>query len=214
MGLLMDWFLQNSKKDQVVLDYSKLNSLFVSQNGLYRNQDGSTPTIEDFEKHGFSEDQYFLAVYGQTQKEIQDRLMQRNATKRGSRRKMINARLAKNSQRLADSVKSKKKRKNPKRFAINEFAFFAPFGIYHFGIRDGSPNYLIELSYQLTGTPLGIFEWFGTPLYGHDTFENPMDDLMSWVTDDVHNSLVHNHYGPQIDHSSNYDHHTSGNDIF
>ncbi|MCK4083743.1 hypothetical protein HCY52_07930 [Acinetobacter radioresistens] len=214
MGLLLDWFLKSSEKDQVVLDYSKLNSLFVSQNGLYRNKDGSTPTIEDFEKHGFSEDQYFLAVYGRTQKEIQDRLMQRNANKRGTRRKMINSRLAKNTQRLADSAKSKKKRKTPKQFDINEFAFFAPFGIYHFGVRDGSPNDLIELSYQLTGTPLGIFEWFGAPVYGHENFENPMDDMMSWVTDDINNELIHNTYGDQIDYNNSFDHRTSNNDVF
>ncbi|MDD2944367.1 MAG: hypothetical protein PHG15_00855 [Acinetobacter sp.] len=212
MGLLLDWFLKNSEKNQVVLNYTKLNGLFVSQNGLYRNKDGSVPTIDDFKAHGFSEDEFFLAVYGKTQEEIQNRLMRNNAAKRGNRRKMINTRLAKNTKRMADSSNSKKKRKTARSPMVNEFALFAPFGVYTLGVRDGQFNNLIDQSFDLTGTAFGLFEMIGVAGFdNHGMTDNPLNDLVDAMNENDIDVHIHNIYGEHQDFSSGLN---DSNDIF
>lgn len=211
MGLLTDWFFKNTKNNQVALNYTKLNSLFLSQNGLYLNKDGSVPTIDDFTKHGFSEDEFFLAVYGKSQKDIQQRLMQNNAAKRGNRRKMINTRLVKNTKRLADSVTTKKKGKTAQKLKVNEFALFAPFGIYALGVRDGQFNNLIDQSFDMTGTAFGLFEMIGVAGFDDQGMtDNPMNDLVDAMNHNDTEMSLHNHYGD--DHGFNNSSHS--NDIF
>lgn len=208
MGLLFDWFLKNSESKQIALDYPKLNRLFVSQNGLYRNHDGSIPSLEDFAAHGFSEDEFFLAVYGKTQESIQERLMQRNATKRGNRRKMINSRLVKNTKLLQDSVRGNKKAKTKRNLKVNEFALFAPFGLYSLGVQDGQFSNIIDQSVQLTGSAFGLFEMVGMSDHlDNHAIDNPMDDLMSAMNQNYVDNEVHDVYG--FNDSFN-----SSNDIF
>lgn len=203
MGLLFDWFLKNSDKKQIALDYPKLNRLFLSQNGLYRNHDGSIPSIEDFAAHGFSEDEFFLAVYGTSQESIQERLMQRNATKRSNRRKMINSRLVKNTKLLQDSVHGNKKAKNKRTIKVNEFAMFAPFGLYSLGIQDGQFSNIIDQSVQLTGSAFGLFEMVGmSDHFDNNAIDNSMDDLMSAINQNYINNEVHDLYGIHDDFNS------------
>lgn len=206
MGLLIDWFLKNTENNQVALDYSKLNSLFLSQNGLYRNKDGSIPTLEDFEQHGLSEDQYFLAVHGQTQSEIQNRLMSRNAAKRANRRNMINTRLAKNTKRNADSIQGDKKHKKTIKPNINEFSLFAPFGIYSLGVRDGQFTNIIEQSFNLTGTTFGLFEMMGIAGFGNDgSMDSSMNDFIDSMNQEALNTHLNDTFDSDQNFNSNFD---------
>lgn len=202
MGFLMNWLLKDTK-DQVALDHAKLKGFFVSQNGLYRNKDGSIPELADFTKYGFTEDQYFLAVHGATQAEMQNRLMAKNALKRSNRRNVMNKRLIKNTQRVSQAAKNSGKRKFRRFINVNDFAFFAPFGLYGVGQRDGQFFNLIELSNQITGTPLGLFDMMmNQGIYDHSLPENPLNDLYDQLNTDYLNTNIHNAYDPVHDYGT------------
>jgi hypothetical protein len=176
MGLLFNWFLKDTNTT-ISLNHSKLKAHFNHVNGLYKNLDGSEPSLEDFEKHGFSEEEYFLAVYGQTQEELQNRMMRKYAEKRTDRLNTINKRLILNSKREMQNkpIRQSKEIKNN----LTSLAMFAPFGIYQTVLQNNSFNTFIEDSMTLTGSPLGLIDLLmgENPNGGMFDIDSGMDNL-------------------------------------
>ena len=152
MGFLSNLF--SGQDNQLSKDASKLKGLFVSKNGLFRNKDGSIPTVEQFTELGYSEDDYFRLTHGVDQEHLQNRLMQRTKEKRNKRIATMSNRLAANSKKKYKSRNNTQRISNMQQPADYKLMMFSPLSF--MGSPTGEEK-IMELSLLTTGDPFAFF---------------------------------------------------------
>ena len=155
-----------------------LNAHYVSKNGLYRKADDSVPSLEEFQSHGFNEDEYFKLVHGASQSELQNELMLPIKANRHHKVSVMNHRIALNK-RKAQPKQIKQEQNDFLSDEFSTFSMFAPYGVYNqiatFGL--GTIGFLsITSGNGIHWENLGVDlqDNFGTSFEysGHDMFDN------------------------------------------
>ncbi|WP_436658821.1 hypothetical protein [Acinetobacter sp. P1(2025)] len=153
---------------------------FTLKDGLYRNTDGSTPTLADFKELGFTKDEYFKLVYGTSQTELQSKVMLPTRINRNMRFGVMNNRIKLN---MANKNKptTPTLAKNDDWFDRDIFGYsmFTPYGVF------GSLNNLSRLSVMdIESVVLGygfFYEHISDPFFGQ--FGDDQHSFLNSMTD-------------------------------
>lgn len=184
MGFLSNLF--SGQDNQFSKDAAKLKGLFVSKNGLFRNKNGSLPTVEQFTELGYSEDDYFRLTHGVDQEQLQNRLMQRTREKRNKRISTMSNRLAVNSKKKYKPRNTTQQLSSMQPSADYSLMMFSPLSF--MGSPTGEEK-IMELSLLTTGDPFAFFNG-DYSMFDNDT----QDSFTNFGSDqfDQFNSFNHN----------------------